>query len=312
MLNPPFYLKNRHLQTLYPTLFEKPKKPLFSQEEFILHDGDFLDIYYHDKSLLQRSNTVVILLHGLGGSYKSPYIQRMLLFLKSHGIASLVMHYRGSSGRPNRTPQSYHSGKTDDLKEFLESLKKRYTKKKIITIGYSLGANILLKFLGEEKEQTLIDKAVAISTPFDLAKTAQNLNTGFSKIYQAYLLRDLKKMVLQKYAYHDMEQIMGISKQEFAKISTFYEFDHYYTAKVHGFHSVHDYYTSQSSLQYLPNIQTQTLIIHAQDDPFMQPNILQRVSLPQEVSLDIQKYGGHVGFISKEKFWLEKRVLEFL
>jgi predicted alpha/beta-fold hydrolase len=310
-------LKNRHIQTLYASFFRKELPLRYEVEEFTLSDGDFLDIYYNAALLPKSAEAIAVIFHGLAGSYKSPYMQGISLALEQCGIAPVVMHYRSTSGRDNRYPQTYHSGKTDDALEFLEALKKRYPNKRLFCIGYSLGANMLLKLLGELQAKSFIDAAVAVSSPMQLDVCADVMNSGFSRIYQEHLLKDLRKALEQKYEKHDMEKLIGLKKEDVKKLKSFWEFDEVYTAKVNGFKSAKDYYQKCSSREFLAKIETPTLIIHAFDDPFMSPEVIPTEDeLSAAVELELLPHGGHVGFVegslTQGSYWLEERIPSYL
>ena len=313
---PSFLLKNKHVQTIYSSFFRKFPKHNFFIENFTLNDGDFIECYWYTKPTNITNKPIVMLFHGLAGSYKSHYIQGTMQELDKNGFNSVIVHFRSCSGIINKKVQTYHSGKTDDALEYMSSLKERFPNTKLFGIGFSLGANMLLKLLGEEKENSLLTSAVAVSAPMMLDVCANSINKGFSKFYEQMLVKDLNTLLKQKYETHDMRKIIGIKKEDIKNIKTFWEFDEIYTAKVNGFKSAKDYYTKCSSRQFLKDIQTPTLIIHAKDDPFMSAQILpskDEVSL--HVELEIYENGGHVGFINgsllKPEYWLEKRVVEY-
>jgi len=311
-----FGLKNRHLQTIYSSLFRNLPKMAFEIEDFSLSDGDFLQTYWLKTNKRTQQTPLVILFHGLAGSYESPYIQGMMLELSNAGYDSVLMHFRGCSGVPNLHPRSYHSGETEDAKEFIQSVKSRYENAPLFAIGYSLGANMLLKLLGETKENSSLKKAVAISPPMLLDVCADRMNKGFSRYYQHRLLKDLKFALDKKYDSHPMQKLLKLKRQDVKKLKTFWEFDDAYTAPIHGFNSAKQYYKNSSSKQFLKDIQTPSLIIHAQDDPFMTPEVIPSENeMSKFVTLELSKNGGHVGFVSgnffKATYWLERRVLEY-
>ena len=308
MFNPPLYLKNRHIQTLFATLFKKKELLEFEKKTFWLSDGDFIEPFWYKKDL---SKPVVVILHGLGGSYRSPYISSLVQNLAKNGYSPVVMHFRGCGDKPNNSARSYHSGDTQDLREFLQSL--HVNQKKLYAIGFSLGANVLLKYLGEEKEHSLVSKAVAISTPFKLDICANEINKGFSKIYQTYLLDTLKPLLERKASQFDV----GVTKQQIQKIKTFWEFDELYTAPIHGFKNAKEYYKKSSSFYFLQDIQKPTLIIHAKDDPFMSEKVLPKEKdLSKYIQFELYDHGGHVGFVEgsffQPVFWVDKRAVRFL
>ncbi len=314
--NPSYLLKNRHIQTIYSSLFKKVKKHNFYVEKFTLNDGDFIECYWYEKRQLKSEKPLVLLFHGLAGSYKSPYIQSTMEILHKNNFESVVVHFRGCSGIANTKPISYHSGKTDDVKEYLDALQKKFPNIKLFAIGYSLGANMLLKLLGELKEASSITKAVSISCPFVLDICASKMDKGFSKFYRYILLKDLKKELEKKCTLYDMQSLINLKKDDVAKLSSFWEFDEVYTAPIHGFKSAKDYYDKCSARSFLKNITTKTLIINSLDDPFMTPEVLPTSNeISKDIELEILTHGGHVGFIdgslSKPIYWLDKKIVNY-
>ena len=307
-------LKNKHIQTVYASFFRKFPSHNFLIERFTLSDGDFIEPYWYKEP--SANKPIVILFHGLSGSYKSPYIHGMMRKFDCLGFNSVVMHFRTCSGIMNLKETAYHSGKTDDAKEFLQSIKQRFSNIKIFGVGFSLGGNMLLKLLGEVKEASPFTACVSVSAPMQLDIGADKINSGFSKIYQKHLVKSLNQLLEQKYDTHDMQSLINIKKEDVKKIASFWEFDDVYTAKIYGFKSAKDYYVKSSSKQYLKYIQTPTLIIYALDDPFMTPAILPiKKEMSEFVKLDIHKNGGHVGFINgslcKPKYYLEEKIPRF-
>jgi predicted alpha/beta-fold hydrolase len=180
-------------------------------------------------------------------------------------------------------------------------------------IGFSLGGNVLLKWLGEQQSDTTTEAAIAISVPFQLADAAQRMNQGFSKIYQRHLVTRLQRKYIEKFSTIPSPIIVDIKK-----LNTFYDFDHQVTAPLHGFKSAEDYYQQCSSLQFIKTIKIPTLILHAKDDPFMYPSTAPTAEiLPDNVELELSTSGGHVGFISgkypwKAQYWIDQRVIDWL
>jgi len=313
---PAFGLKNRHLQTLYPAFFRKPIHHSFEIEEFKLDDDDFVDCFWCEKKPL-NNEPIIILFHGLEGSYKSPYIQGIMNALKEVGVSSVLMHFRGCSGRVNNKPRAYHSGDTADAKAWIEHLHVSYPNNPLHAIGYSLGGNMLLKLLGECGDKSLLTSAVSISAPMQLDISANTMNSGFAQVYQKHLLKHLKNSLREKYDYHPIQRLINLKKEDIEKVKTLWEFDDAYTSKIHGFGTAKEYYKQSSAKQYLKDIRTKTLIIHALDDPFMTKEILpKKDELSQSIKLEVQQHGGHVGFVGgtifKPIYWLENRVIKFL
>ncbi|WP_324171787.1 hydrolase [Sulfurimonas sp.] len=313
---PSFLLKNKHVQTLYSSAFRKIKSHKFEVERFELSDGDFIDCFWYNKQTSKSKKPIVLLFHGLAGSYKSPYIQGTMQELDANGFNSVVVHFRSCSGVMNKSATSYHSGRTDDALEFINSLKVKYTDNKLFCIGYSLGGNMLLKLLGELSSSSTITAAVSVSAPMLLDICANHINKGFAKFYQYILVKNLNDTLIEKFKTHDFKTLINLEKKDVKNLKTFWDFDEAYTAPIHGFASAQDYYTKSSSKQFLKHIKTDTLIIHSLDDPFMTPKIIPNEDeISSSVKLEIYQYGGHVGFIEgtifKPKYWLEKRIVKY-
>jgi len=310
-------LNNRHIQTLYAPLFRKQeKKLLFKIEHFELDDKDFIECYWHNQKP-KDNQPIVVLFHGLAGSFKSPYILGLMRALEKEGFASVLMHFRGCSGKPNLLPRSYHSGDTADARAWINYLKVKYKGNPLHAVGYSIGGNMLLKLLGEDGSTTPLKSAISVSAPMDLDITAKRINQGFSKRYQKHLLDPLKETLLQKYQQFDMQKLINQSQEDIKNIQTIEEFDEKYTAPINGFKSAQDYYKKCSAKQFLKDIKIPTVIIHALDDPFMTPKILPtKDELSKYVQLNISKHGGHVGFVNgtifRPEYWLEERIVRYL
>ena len=310
-------LSNRHIQTSYATLFRKPFLKEWEREEFSLRDGDFIEIYWQNRPKRSETKNIALLFHGLTGSYRSPYIQGAVDKLCKENFTCAVVHFRGCGEKENLLARSYHSGETQDNLEYLQYIHKSYPKSKIFCIGYSLGANMLLKLLGELKQNSFITAAVAVSAPMQLEIAAKTIDSGSAKFYQKRLLDELKVSLLKKFERFDFEKLINLKKEDVKKMQSIKEFDERYTAPIHGFLSADDYYEKNSAKQFLKDIQTPTLIIHAEDDPFMTPEVLpKKEELSHFITLEVSKKGGHVGFIGgsllKPEYWLEKRIVLFL
>ncbi|MCG8017501.1 MAG: hydrolase [Candidatus Thiodiazotropha sp. 'RUGA'] len=305
---PAWWLKSPHLQTIWPSLFRSRVKLDFRLERIDLRDGDFIDLSWYQGS----SGPLVMLIHGLEGSISSHYVTPTLQALHRAGFSTLFMHLRGCSDEPNRLRRSYHSGASEDLKEILELLESRNQIPQAV-VGFSLGGNLLLKYLSETGHRSRIGAAVAVSVPFNLSQAATRLEQGLSRIYGRYLLDKLKKSYIEKC------QIRGFEKDiDLSAIRTIYQFDNNITSRLNGFNDADDYYSKCSSGTKLKQITTPTLIIHALDDPFMFPaNVPGLDQLGPGVDLELCMNGGHVGFIQgnlpfRAEYWLDKRISQYL
>lgn len=307
---PAWWLPGPHLQTIWPTFKNNKLNLSLRRERIELPDGDFIDIDWAGP----EKGPIVLLLHGVAGNIDSPYLKRSLSVCVENGWRAALMYFRGCSGDTNRLPRYYHSGETGDFNYISYFLQKREPNTPIACVGFSLGGNVLLKWLGENQLQFRLKAGVAISVPFELQKAAARINQGISRAYQWYLLREMRNMVKQKCA----QMPMPINTQIIDSLNTFWDYDTHITAPLHGFKNANEYYEKSSSRQYLPFIKTPTLILHAYDDPFIPPEAIpEENELPTCVQLKVVKQGGHVGFVCGEnpwraKYWFEEQITHYL
>jgi predicted alpha/beta-fold hydrolase len=310
---PAWWLRGTHAQTLWPYLFGNRAVPALTPERLSLPDGDFVDLCWTPEDDVDAAAPVVAVFHGLEGSIRSPYAARIMAAVHKQSWCGVFMHFRGCSGEPNRGRGSYHSGHTVDIAYLLDALRLRFPRSRLFAVGYSLGGNALLKYLGEQGPAAPLHAAAAVSVPFSLADGALRLNRGLSRIYQHHLIRLLQHKVLRKVGLGRLDY----APNEVARLKTFYHFDDVVTAPLHGFAGADDYYAQCSSRQYLRDICIPTLILHARDDPFMTPaSIPGEGELSDQVRLELSDRGGHVGFISgglpwRPDYWLERRLLSY-
>jgi len=317
---PAWWLNNPHLQTLYTNQVRKP--PLvenINRERLITPDKDFLDLDWCGSG----NGPLVILLHGLTGSSQSGYIKGMQSIFLNQGIRTVTLKFRGCSGEPNDLARGYHSGDTGDINFIYQIIKQREPETPIAAIGFSLGGNVLLKWLGEQGDTLELKAAVAVSVPFLLAECASKLDSGFSQNYRRYLIAELIQYMADKLKHLKhigaTQEIQKIQKLgELSHIKSFWQYDDQVVAKLHGFKNVHDYYQRSSSRQFLKHIRIPTLILQADDDPFMTPEVIpEPAELSAQVKLELTRGGGHVGFITGKnpfnpEYWLETRISKYL
>ncbi len=317
---PAWWLSNRHLQTLYPALLRKaPNPPDYRRERLTTPDHDFIDVDYCGTG----KQALVILVHGLTGSSQSGYIKGLQSALLKQGFRSAAINFRGCSGSSNNRARSYHSGETEDIHFLYQTLRLREPETPLGVVGFSLGGNVVLKWLGEQHGQLALFAAVAVSVPLLLGVCATKLDSGFSKRYRINLLNELKAYMRTKLQHLESIGQSGEAMKirelgDLSAINSFWQYDDRVVAKLHGFNDVHDYYRRSSSRQYLKSISVPTLLIQAVDDPFMTKEVLpDQHELSPHVQLELSRHGGHVGFISglipfRPKYWLEQRITEFL
>jgi len=317
---PAWWLKNTHLQTIFPAFFRIARPPAtLRRERLSTPDNDFLDIDHCGEA----GQPIVILLHGLTGSSESGYIKGLQHTLAKLGLRTVALNFRGCSGESNRLARCYHSGETEDIHFLYRTLREREPETPMAAIGFSLGGNVLLKWLGEQGERLDLFAAIAVSVPLVLSLCASKLDSGFSKIYRKRLLNELKHYVRLKLQHLETLGIEAEAEKirqlgNLSDISSFWQYDDIVVAKLHGYRDVHDYYQSSSSRQFLKSIAVPTLVIQAADDPFMTVEVLPEAhELSPAVQLEIAQSGGHVGFVTgtypfRPRYWLEQRIPEYL
>ena len=310
--NPSFPLKNGHLSTIWPTLFRKDHFE-FQRKRITLKDGDFLDLDWS----YNGNSKLLIIGHGLEGSSLSSYVIGLTKNAINHNFDILAINWRGCSGEPNHKFESYHTGKSSDLKEVIHHVLKEYSYPAIYYTGFSMGGNIGLKYAGEMNENInpRIKAICAVSTPVDLESSSYQLAKSKNKLYMFRFLKTLKTKYLEKVKQFPNQEL---ATDKILNAKTFLEFDQFFTAPANGFKSAQDYWTKSSSKPYLKDINVATLLINALNDPFLAPPCFpyEDVSANPFLELLTPKYGGHVGFIQSPKIlnitWAEKTVLDFL
>ena len=317
---PAWWLPGPHLQTLFGSLCRKPAQLQRQRERLWLEDGDFLDLDWHGPHAANAP--LVLVLHGLTGSSSSHYVLGLQQQLAAHGWASVALNWRGCSGEPNLLPRGYHSGVSEDVLSVIRHLQAQRPLAPLYAVGYSLGGNVLLKYLGETGADSGLQGAVAVSVPFRLDHCAERIGQGFSRVYQSHFLRELTAYVRDKQQHFSdtgQHQHLTTLRQlgSLQGMRSFWDFDGRFTAPLHGYADAADYYRRASSRFYLDAIRTPTLLIQSSDDPFVfAHSVPSSQDLSPSTQLELHRYGGHVGFIGgsprRPDFYLERRIPEWL
>ncbi|WP_456460943.1 YheT family hydrolase [Lutibacter sp.] len=309
---PPLLFKNNHFNTIYKTLFFK-NNIIYKRKRISTPDNDFLDL---DFSIV-GSNTLVIAMHGLEGSSRSHYLVSVINYLNSKKIDCVALNFRGCSGEDNNQLYSYNSGKTDDLSTVLNFILKHYSYKNIVLLGYSMGGNITLKYMGEtnNKIPSEIKGAVAISVPCDLEGSSDALAKWDNTVYIQRFLKTLKKKTfikLKKFPNNNIDKAAVLNAK------TFEDFDNAVTAPLFQFKNAKDYWNKCSSKPFIPHINKPTLLISALDDSFLNESCypIEEAENHKYLIFEMPKYGGHVGFntsyLGKDLLWSEKRISNYI
>ncbi|MFP3565592.1 YheT family hydrolase [Paraburkholderia sp. SIMBA_030] len=324
----PLWLPNRHAQTIVPSLFARRPAVTFRRERWNTPDGDFIDFDWvvHDGQSVGPSSAfdpaqapadeapLFVLFHGLEGSSASHYALSLMAGAREYGWHGVVPHFRSCSGALNLLPRFYHLADSNEVDWVLRRLRAAH-RGPIVAAGVSLGGNVLLRWLGERREDasSVISAAAAVSTPIDVHAGGRALSQGFGMIYTRSFLKTLKQKAEQK-----LIQFPGLFDRDTMLASrTMYEFDNVVTAPLHGFRDTDDYWRSATTRPLLPHIAVPTLVLNARNDPFLPSEALpSQHEVSAAVELDQPRHGGHAGFMTGpfpgRIDWLSRRVFGYL
>ncbi len=304
---PPSFLADGHLQTILGALLPRRITLPVTRERLELPDGDFVDLDWTRAG----HGRLAIISHGLEGNSTQKYVRGMAATLHAAKWDVLAWNFRGCSGEPNRLLRAYHSGDTADLAAVIAYATPDY--RRIALVGFSLGGNVTLKYVGEAPTPPAVVAAAAISVPLDLASSARALDQRAGN--RIYLRRFIGPLVAKIEA-KALDFPGQVNTDGLRAIRSFQEFDGRFTAPLHGFRDADDYWTRASARQFLPNVRLPTLILNARNDPFLTPDSLpyREAEANPSVFLETPDSGGHVGFLDFAhgmQPWSERRVAAF-
>ena len=314
---PAWWVPGPHAQTVWGKLVRRPRVVPTRTEHWPTPDGDRVEIRRLDAS--HPNAPRLLILHGLEGTIRSHYLQGMLAQCRTIGWAADVLIFRSCNGLVPRARRMYHSGETTDLDLVVRRLVAESPGRLLLLAGFSLGGNVLLKWLGEEGDAVprQVVAAAAVSVPFDLERGARQIERGVARVYTRHFLESLRRKALAKLAMHPD----AFDAARLHAATSLYEFDDAVTAPLHGFASATDYYTRSSALGFLAAIRRPTLLLSARDDPFLPRAVLDDVLLAAarnpHIVTDFPEHGGHVGFVAgripgRPVYWGEQRVMRYL
>jgi predicted alpha/beta-fold hydrolase len=305
---PPRWLANGHIQTILPAVLPRCLVVPYSRERLELDDGDFLALDVLDGG----HPRVVVISHGLEGSSRDAYVRGLASIVSGAGWNVVAWNYRGCGGEPNRLPRSYHSGDTDDLARVIE--RAVAGGRQAALVGFSLGGNLSLKFVGERPDHPSVIGAVGVSAPVDLASSAAKLDRDpANRIYLRRLIARLEIRVRAKaMRFPDRVRVADLEGMK-----GFTEFDDRFTAPMHGFRDAQDYWTRSSARPFLPFIRVPSLLLNALDDPFLAPACFpfDEAEASEWFCFEAPASGGHLGFVQTpwaKHHWAEFRIRQFL
>lgn len=306
----PFWLRNGHAQSIWPSLFRRVTLAEPVVESIPTPDDDELWLDWYR----QGSGRLAVVSHGLEGHSRRPYVLGLARALLAKGWDVLAWNFRSCGGVMNHQPRFYHSGATDDLGVVVRhGLAQGYGA--LALAGFSMGGNLTLQYLGEQGEavDSRIAGAVTFSVPCDLAGGADVLARRSRRLYMSRFIDDLRpKMAEKARRFPEL-----ISMDGFDEIRRFHEFDERYTAPLHGFDSARDYWHRASSLFRLKHIRVPALVVNAADDPFLSTDCFvdSRAILGPWATMEVPRHGGHVGFVQNHRdgwYWSDRRAVDFL
>jgi len=315
---PARWLPGAHAMTIYAHFSRPWPRPPQRRERWELQDGDFLDVDRTPAEGAGADAPLLVVLHGLESSSRAPYVRGLVSLARRHGLAALAVNFRGCSGELNRLPRFYHSGETGDLGTVVGRLVAEAPGRPLVLAGFSLGGNVLVKWLGERGDDlpAEVRAGVAISPPLDLSICAQALDgPGFwNWLYRQRFIGQLRSKVLRKA--RRMPGAFALPAVRAAR--TFSEFDGVLTAPLHGFASADDYWSRSSCGRFLAGVRRPLLVLVAEDDPIAPPDAssIAAARANPAIALELTAEGGHVGFVGgsplRRSFWSERRAVEFL
>lgn len=313
---PHFGLSSPHAQTIL-SLYYPSRAPKYRAEQFRLDldGGDQLVLHEDQPAEWATNQRCVILLHGLGGSYRSGHIARVAEKLTERGVKCFRVDQRGCGAGRFLAKGHTHAGRSADINSAVEFVRTRCPGSPITLIGFSLGGNILLKLLAEYganlPEQ--MDSALVVAPPIDLEACTQNIQQGFNRVYDRSFAKTLFRLVNER-----RQEVVDMLDREFARRPrTIFEFDDVFTAPLNGFSSAAEYYESSSTRHRLNEIQVPTRIIAAKDDPLIPFHVFEDVNHAEAIDFVATEQGGHVGYlgvkgVDADRWWLDWRIVDFV
>ena len=316
---PPFVphpcLRNGHVQTIAGRFLPGPRLEIPSTyHEVEVGDGDTVSVLETVPDGWTRGGPSALLIHGLGGCARAPYITRLCQRLRRIGALVIRMNLRGAGSGFGLARGTYHAGRTDDIRRVVEWMEHRHPASPVALVGFSLGANLVLKLAAEAARTTLdpVDCVLAANPPVDLAESCRHIARGSNRIYDRNFVKQLRRDVARLHA-----EFPELSPAALPEALTLFGFDEAYTAPRNGFSGAEEYYRLSSSAPLIPEIKLPGLVIHARDDPFIPAEPFERIAFPSRLALELIDWGGHLGYISREPWggdrrWLDARLAAWL
>ncbi len=317
---PPFrphpLIRNGHAQTVVSNYFPAARLPSNTiRYEVPLPDGDALVLHEDSPAAWAPGDRIVLMMHGLGGCHRSGYLVRIAGKFIERGTRTIRMDLRGYGDGIAKARGIGHAGRDEDVSEVVDWLVARNPGSRISLIGFSMSANIALKYLGERGDAIpeQLDSVVAVAPPIDLIHCGHNFRRGVNRVYDWSFMRWLHGLVHLRH-----QSIPGLYDIPVRPLPRrLWQFDDKYTAPLSGFSGVEEYYTKCSAGPLLHNVSIPTLILSSGDDPMIPASMFHRFELSSSITLHLTTHGGHCGFIGvpgvdADTRWMDWRIIDWV
>ena len=312
------WITSGHLQTIVGNFLPRPAFRLASVAETVEVDpADASRVLCHchwQPEPMRAARLTAVLVHGLEGSSDSRYVQGIATHAWAAGMNVVRMNMRGCGGSDALTPTVYHSGRSADVGAVVQHFAERFSLQRVALVGYSMGGNLVLKLAGEWGAQPPLVAVATVCPAIDLAASADALHEPANRVYEWDFLRSLMRRLRHKARlFPAIYKLRGIGP-----IRSIREFDQKIVATYCGFQSADDYYYRAASARVVDRIAVPTLILCAQDDPFIRlfPETRARILVNPHIAFVESRHGGHCAFLGRgsgnDIHWAEATVVRYL
>ncbi|TGK19213.1 alpha/beta fold hydrolase [Leptospira fluminis] len=328
MDHPPFrpkrFVSGKHAQTIYNTFFppaNRLRTEYFCEDILLTVRDDSRDILWlehnppvstYGKKGPKWNGSYIVMLHGMEGDSESPYLVSLAQGALNRGYGSIRVNLRNCGRGRGFAKHSYYAGQSEDLEDVLDYVRESVCSKVFVS-GFSLSANLILKFFGERTDRQARGFS-AVSPPFDLAKNCAFIDSARGRFYREHFLNSFRRKI--KEGVVQLTPEIGVN---LANVRSFFDFDDLITAPTFGYRSALDYYKINSCKDYISSIRHPGILVHAEDDPVVP--LFEWDSVPWEklphLKVLLTKKGGHVGFVADSSpevpdgHWVTKILLDY-